>query len=152
MRQPRIFLDTSALFAAVWSAQGGARALARLGELCTVSLVVSSQVLTELDRTVNSKASQIIADVAVILNEARLTVVDPAPSALVNYCESLTGYANDAHVLAAAWHAHVDYFVTLDRKHFLSNEVLIQESPFPIGTPGDCLGWLRTKLAPDRRN
>lgn len=152
MHQPRLFLDTSALFAAVWSAQGGARALVRLGELRSVSLVVSSQVLAELDRTVNSKASQIIADVAVILNEARLAVVDPAPIALVNYCESLTGYDNDAHVLAAAWHAHVDFFVTLDRKHFLSNETLIQESPFPIGTPGDCLAWLRTKLAPDQRN
>jgi hypothetical protein len=46
-------------------------------------------------------------------------------------------------VLAAAIAAQVDYFVTLDRQHFLTNEPLRAALPFPIGTPGDCLAWHR---------
>jgi hypothetical protein len=38
-------------------------------------------------------------------------------------------------------------FVTLDRKHFLENALLAGSLPFPMGTPGDLLAWLKQRLA-----
>jgi len=42
-----VFLDTSALFAGIWSAEGGARLVLRLAEVGAIRLLVSSQVLDE---------------------------------------------------------------------------------------------------------
>jgi hypothetical protein len=50
-------------------------------------------------------------------------------------------------VLAAALAACADHFVTLDRKHFLENALLAGGLPFPTGTPGDFLAWLKQRLA-----
>ncbi len=58
-------------------------------------------------------------------------------------------YAPDALVLAAAASAGVDFFVTLDRRHFLGNAPLRAALPFPIGTPGDYLGWHRECVTPE---
>jgi hypothetical protein len=59
---------------------------------------------------------------------------------------SLVQHPGDAQVLAAAWSSNVDYFVPLDKQHFLENRELIQAIPFPIGTSGDFLAWFRSKL------
>lgn len=150
MLEPKVFLDTSALFAAIWSPQGGGRALLRLGEAQVVDLAVSSQMLTELDRTVRRKSAFNLADVAQILDVAGLKVVGHPPQDLIQRCVALIGYENDARVLAAAWHAEIDFFATLDRRHFLSNQALTQALPFPLGTPGDCLAWLRDRLVDNR--
>ena len=53
---------------------------------------------------------------------------------------------DDATILAAAIGAAPDYFVSLDRKHFLQPEVA-QGTGLRIGTPGDSLAWLRERTA-----
>ena len=53
--RPRLFLDTSVLFAGVWSAEGGARLLLKLGEAEVVILLVSSQVLNEIEGVIRRK-------------------------------------------------------------------------------------------------
>jgi hypothetical protein len=50
-------------------------------------------------------------------------------------------------VLAAARQVEIDYLVTLDQEHFLSNTPLRTAMPFLIGTPGDFLAWYREQLA-----
>lgn len=50
------FLDTSALFAGIWSAEGGARMLLKLGETGAIRLLVSSHVLDEIERALRRKA------------------------------------------------------------------------------------------------
>ena len=44
-----VFLDTSALFAGIWSSEGGARMILRLGETRAIRLLVSPQVLDEIE-------------------------------------------------------------------------------------------------------
>ena len=63
----RAFLDTSALFAAIWSEEGGGRMLLRLGEAGAVQIVVSRQVLAELERAIRSKAPHALGSLAVLL-------------------------------------------------------------------------------------
>lgn len=140
---PDVFLDTSALFAGIWSAAGGARMVLKLGEAEAVKLYVSSQVLTEIESVLRRKSPESLGSLALLLDRSRIRIT-PGPSpTYLDRSKSLVGYAPDALVLVAAWTAVTDYFVTLDRKHFLDNPVLQTAVPFLVGTPGDCLAWYR---------
>ena len=55
-------------------------------------------------------------------------IVDRRSPALLRQVEALVGYPADALIVAAAWTASVDYFVTLDRQHLLEN-VALQARP-----------------------
>ena len=141
-----LFLDTSALFAAIWSAQGGGRQLLKLGEAGAVDLWASSQVLTELENALRRKYPEWLGLLALLLERSRLQVTLPPSEAAIAQCGALTAYAPDAHVLAAALTAGADYFVTLDKQHFLENSAVLTAGLLPMGTPGDCLAWLRVQF------
>jgi len=144
---PSVFLDTSAIFSALWSATGGARELLKLSEANAIRSTVSSYVLEETDGVLRRKSGERMGELVLLLDDARLEIVPASDQTHENLCLGLLDYANDAKVIAAAWQAEVDYFVTLDRQHFLDNERLKMAVPFPIGTPGDCLAWLRVRLS-----
>jgi len=144
--EPRLFLDTSALFAGIWSAQGGARMLLKLGEAGVAELLVSSQVLGEIEEAIRRKAMQLLPALAVLLDRSNVISVPAAPQRLFERCRELVAHPGDARILADAWQAQVDYLVTLDKAHFLDAPALAEGVTFPIGTPGDCLAWIREKL------
>jgi predicted nucleic acid-binding protein len=141
--KPRLFLDTSALFAGIWSAEGGARMLLRLGEADVVQLLISSQVLVEIEQVVRRKAAQHLPTLAVLIDHSRAQVVASAPPELTGRCREWVPHPGDAQILADAWHTQADFLVTLDRAHFLDAAGLVDRLPFRLGTPGDCLAWLR---------
>jgi len=141
-----VFLDTSALFAGIWSAEGGSRMILKLGEAGAIQLLVGPQVLDEIESALRRKAPDVLGLLALLLDRSRVEVVpSPMPEA-VQDSQALTGHPGDAQVLAAAWAAGADYFVTLDRQHFLDNPSLRDAVPFPVGTPGDFLAWYRRQL------
>jgi predicted nucleic acid-binding protein len=142
-----VFLDTSAPFAGIWSAEGGARVILRVGEVGAIRLLVSSQVLDEIDGALRHKAPETPGLLALLLDRSGVEVVPPPVPKAVQDSQALIGHPGDAQLLAAAWIARVDYFVTLDRKHFLDNQALRDAVPFPVGTPGDFLAWYREQLA-----
>jgi len=143
---PDVFLDTSALFAGIWSEAGGARMLLKLGEARTVRINVSPQVLKEIEGILRRKAPRSLGSLALLLDRSRITVMHADCEEKLSLCKSLVDYTADAIVLAAAWTTGVDYFVTLDRKDFLNNQPLQNAAPFPVGTPGDCLAWYRRRF------
>lgn len=69
-----------------------------------------------------------------------------ASDEIMDRCRLLVSHPGDARILADAWHDRADYLVTLDRAHFLDVPSLTGKVPFPIGTPGDCLAWIRRKF------
>jgi predicted nucleic acid-binding protein len=141
-----IFLDTSALFAGIWSPEGGGRMILKLGEVGAIRLLISAQVLDEIESTLRRKAPDLLGLLTLLLARSNVGIVpSPTPEALQK-SQALTGHSGDAQVLAAAWVARVDYFVTLDRKHFLDNLALRDAVPFPVGTPGDFLAWYRKQF------
>jgi predicted nucleic acid-binding protein len=146
--RPRIFLDTSTLFAGVWSETGGARMLFKLAEAGNIDLLVSAEVLTEAEAVIRRKAPSNLAFQTLLLDCARVSMVPAADSEILQQCEVLVSDQADAVIVAAAWAARPDYFVTLDRRHLLGNAPLAAAVPFPVGTPGDCLEWYRKQLAP----
>ncbi|MFB0546830.1 MAG: putative toxin-antitoxin system toxin component, PIN family [Anaerolineae bacterium] len=142
-----VFLDTSALFAGIWSAEGGGRMILKLGEAGAIRLLVSPQVLDEIESALRRKAPDMLGLLALLLDRSGVEVVSsPIPEA-VQDSQALTDHPGDVQVLAAAWGAGADYFVTLDRKHFLDNLALRDAVPFPVGTPGDFLAWYQGQLA-----
>jgi predicted nucleic acid-binding protein len=118
----------------------------KLGEADAIQLLVSSQVLTELDNVIRRKGPNLLGLLTLLLDRSGISVVPPPAPEELRVCQKLVSYHPDAQVLAAAWSAGVDYFVTLDRKHFLDNTTVQQAAPFLLGTPGDFLEWYKAQL------
>jgi predicted nucleic acid-binding protein len=144
--EPRVFLDTSVLFAAVASDEGGARMILKLGEAGAVSLWVGPLVLGEADAVLTRKSPGSKARFALLLHQANVQVSPPATPDTVSQARSVVDYIPDAQVLAEALTAGVDYFVSLDKRHLVGNPRAGQ-LPFPVGTPGDFLAWYRKRLS-----
>ena len=144
--KPRVFLDSSALFSGVFSSSGAARLILRLGESGVVELLVSSQVVAETERALRRKAARVLGHLAIVLDASGCRVVPNPGLQVVREWESLIPYLPDASLLAAAVAAGADYFVTLDRQHFLESTLLMSDPPLRIGTPGDLVDWLRSRL------
>ncbi len=142
----RVFLDASALFAAVFSETGGARLILRLAESDAIEMVLSSQVLAEAEGALRRKAPEALGHLALLLDRAHCQVIPNPTLEQVNAWQAVIPYLPDAAVLAAALAAQADYLVTLDRQHFLENPLLMASPPLPIGAPGDCIQWLRDQL------
>jgi predicted nucleic acid-binding protein len=138
-----VFLDTSALFAGIFSSKGGARMVLRLGGAEAVQLLVSSNVLREAEGALRRKAPQTLGWFTLLLEQSRIEVTPHPTAEHVQRCLEAIGYLPDAQVLAAAMAADVDYFVTLDRRHFLDRAAVATVVPFPLGTPGGFLEWYR---------
>jgi len=144
----RVFLDTSALFIAIWSESGGARMILKLGEVEAAQIVIGSRVLAELDIVLRRKNPAALGVLALLLDRCHVMVSRDMNEDILTCCISLTGYAGDAQVLAEAWCAGVDFFVTHDRKHQARNMAVVKKAPFPIGSPGDFFIWFRDHLLP----
>ncbi len=145
-RTPRVYLDTSAFVAGIWSAEGGARMILKLGEADVIQILINSQVLHELDQVLRDKAPELLSLMSVLLDRCGAEIVPDPDRETVNICELLVHHTGDAVVLGGAWKSNVDYFVTLHRKHFLDNPSLLASAPFSMGTPGDFIAWYRSQL------
>lgn len=141
-----IFLDTSAIVAGIWSDRGGGRMLLRLGEAGAIELVTSRLAIQELEALLREKAPEALGPLALLLDRADLLVVDEASAEAVASAHKLVAHPAGAQVLAAAGESGVEYFVTLDREHILDNAPLAREAMFLIGTPRECVEWLRRRL------
>ncbi len=144
--KPKVFLDTSAVFAGIWSTHGGAFAILRLGEEKLIETVVCTAVLKELDVVLREKLPGKLNMALQMLDICISHIAGEASHDSLSTAHSLIAYPPDAFVVASALRANVDYFVTLDKKHLLSNAALHAAALFPIGTPGDFLAWYRNRL------
>ena len=147
-----VFLDTSALFAGIWSSTGGARMILRLGEAGVINIQVCALVLNEIDNVFRKKSPDNLSYLALILDRSGTTVAPNPNEDLFRKCYQLLPHKGDAEIIAAAWEIMTDFFATLDRGHFINNESLIKVIPFPIGTPGDFLTWFRRGFSNQQSN
>lgn len=133
----RVFIDTSVLIAGVASVTGASAAVLDLCEADTIDMVISRQVLVEADRNFSAKFPGLVDPFRqFIRNLAPLMIEDP-PRAAVKKAATLID-RKDAPILAAAIEASVDYLITLDKKHFLTQRLQKHISP-EICTPSDFL-------------
>jgi putative PIN family toxin of toxin-antitoxin system len=131
---PRVFVDTSVLFAAAYSSTGFARDLIRLALEKRVTLVLSQDVLAEAERNLGKKAP----DQLVLLNEflaaLELEIVPSPPAERVAEAAQYVAQ-KDAIIVAAAIQAEPDYVATYDREHLLDPPEVAAKSGLTIVTP-----------------
>ena len=143
MSRPRLFLDSSALFAGVVSESGVARVRLQLAEAGSIGLIVSEQVVAETERAIARKAPRAIVDYRSALRSVGLQIFPDPPREVVEANQDLISDPTDVPIVLAAMNAGVDYLVTLNRRHFIDDPLVAQRSALQIGTPGDALAWLR---------
>jgi predicted nucleic acid-binding protein len=133
-----VFLDTSVVFAAILSPEGGSRKLFRLAETGLLHLIVGPNVLRECEEVVRLKKPSSTPLLAQLLATSR-TETSLAPTARqIKMAKTYVHYSPDAYVLAEAIQAKPDWFVTHDKEHFLKQREKITLS-FEIGSPGDLI-------------
>jgi predicted nucleic acid-binding protein len=137
-----VFLDTSVVFAAVLSPDGGSRKLFQLAEAGVLRLVVGPIVLRECDEVVRTKKPSSAPQLAQLLAVSRTESSSTPTARQIKAAKQYVQYAPDAHVLAEAIQAAPDWFVTHDKAHFLKQRGKFT-LPFEIGTPGDLIQKLK---------
>ena len=138
----RIFMDSSALFAAILSSTGAARELVRLAVNEEIELVISEDVVVETRRNIDRKAPELLS-----LFDRLLSAIDPeiVPSPSKKTVRAAEEYVakKDAFIVAAAINANVDFVATFDRQHLIDPPEVRLRSGLSIETPGTILNYLR---------
>lgn len=138
----RIFVDASVLFAACYSKVGASRALFQMAARGEVALVISEHVLMEVEKNLRQKAPAAWPTFRELLNLVAAEVVVKPSLQEVKSAAAYTAL-KDAPIVAAALNAEVDYLVTWDRKHFVNDPKVAQESGLAIVTPDRLVAILR---------
>lgn len=123
---PRVFLDTNVIFSALYSPTGPPAQILRLHIDGRIQMVLSQQVLEELARTITAKLPAAAAAVQALLLNAPPEVVPDPSLAEVKRWTQLVGTV-DAPVIAAAWEAGVDCFVSGDQGFLAKADEIAKE-------------------------
>lgn len=129
----RLFIDSSVLYSAAYSAKGYARDLLLMGIRGEVLLVISSLVLEETRRNILANAPQAVDFLDLVVNLLPLELVEPLGEDVL-IAERFVA-KKDAFIVASAKKGHVDYLVTLDKKHLLGNDAAAEYAGVKIITP-----------------
>jgi putative PIN family toxin of toxin-antitoxin system len=130
----RVFLDASVLFAAVYSTTGSAHDLVLLAVADQVQVLISQDVMDEVERNLTKKVPEKIDTLHQLMQLIEPEMVnDPTTAAVQATAEYVA--AKDAPIVAAAIAAQPDYLVTYDRKHLLEPPEVAQRSGLTIVTP-----------------
>jgi predicted nucleic acid-binding protein len=144
--KPNIFLDSSALVAGAISSAGAARAILLLGEFGDIEIIISELVVVESERAVARKSPSNIDNLRNLIRISKVKIVRNPLRRDSQANTYLIKDPADVPILVAAMRAEVDFLVTHNRKHFLDDPKVAENSGLRIGTPGDALAWLRENL------
>jgi predicted nucleic acid-binding protein len=97
-------------------------------------MVVSQDVLTEVERNMQRKAPERVATYHALLGLIDLEIVADPSKEEVWVVEAYV-VQKDAPIVAAAINAHPDYLVTYDRRHLLDPPEVAEKSGLNIVTP-----------------
>jgi predicted nucleic acid-binding protein len=143
----RVFVDANVLIAGAYSRSGASRAVLMLAEVGLFKLVVSRQVLNEVDRNIRAKLPGAMKVLVEILALLELEIVDdPERPEWEPFLEVIE--EKDAPILVAAAAAMIDRFITLNTKDFTT--AAAERSGIPVQTPSafieDIRGIITTSL------
>jgi len=145
--QISLFFDSSALVAGAISSQGASRALLILAGAGYIDLLVTEQVIVETERALARKAPKALpAYREMILSTSAQILPDPPLSEVLMH-QGIISHPVDVPIVVAAMRAKVDFLVTLNRRHFIDDPDVANQSGLRIGTPDDALEWVRAQLS-----
>ncbi|MDO9087684.1 MAG: PIN domain-containing protein [Anaerolineaceae bacterium] len=141
-----LFFDSSALFAGIISDKGAARALHLLAEDRKLKILVSEQVIIEVERNIARKIPRILNGAREMIRESNVIIYNDPSKDEVSEHINWINHGVDVPILVSASKANVDFLVTLNTKHFLNDPEVSFRSGLRIGTPGDALSWVREQM------
>lgn len=144
---PRIFIDTSVLFAAISSPSGGSAVVVELGKQDKVRLVFTDLIIQEARKNIKGKRDR--ATLLFLYQTLKHFKGNIKPSPNDNECAKYEPLieGKDCHVLAGAKKYKVDILLTLDKKHFFTQKLKNANLPFQIQTPADFLHDFHQQLS-----
>jgi len=144
--QYRFFFDTSVYMAALLSAKGAARELVRLVECGAIRMVVSEEVVVEVDRVLFDKFPEHIQESRKLWKYLGPEI---APNGTADQVKpfSLKLAKGDASILCSADLAKVSTFVTWNTNDFMATGISSLVD-FPIVIPADGLKLFRKWIEP----
>jgi len=129
-----LFLDANIWFTAARSPQGESGYIVQLAKQGEIKLVISGQVLSEIERNVRIKESS-----STLLRHFENLSLTKPKLILMSSKEThkYIGLINtkDAPVIVGAIQSKSDYLVTLDKKHFFTSKIENTKLPIRIVTP-----------------
>ena len=131
----RVFFDSSAFLAAVFSSTGAAYELVQMAARGEIEIFISQDVIIETKRNLERKAPELVIIFDALLQEDIFEVI-AQPSKQEVWAAEKYVVPKDAFIIAAAINAHVDYLVTFDRKHLIDPKEVASLSGLTILTPG----------------
>ena len=144
--QYRIFFDTSVYIAALLSAEGAAGELVRLVESGAIRMVVSEEVIVEVDRVLSRKFPMWVQQNRELWKHLGPEMApNPTTDQIRPFSHKLP--KGDALILCSAHSAKVSAFVTWNTRDFMVQgvEALVD---FPIVVPADGLKLFRKWIEP----
>jgi predicted nucleic acid-binding protein len=140
----KVFIDSSALFAASYSPTGSAHELVERALEGRVGVVLSTLVLTETERNLVTSAPHALHSFLEFRDILRYRLRNPSPGLILDTERIVV--AKDAPIIAAARSARVKLVATYDRKHLLSIRADILEAfGITVATPDEILTTLRLR-------
>lgn len=129
----RLFLDSSALFSAIYTSRGYARDLLLLATRGKIGLILSNLVVEEVHRNLAEQAPETIDVFLFFLSLIPFEISNPSREEVQRAAEHIV--LIDAPILAAALRSQADMLVTLDKQHLLGNPELERTFGVQIVTP-----------------
>jgi predicted nucleic acid-binding protein len=124
--QRRIFLDSSVLYAAAFSATGPARRLILKGLQGSVTLCISDLVLEETKRNLAKNAPAALPYFTIIADLLSPQATRPTKAEVVRAAKIV--HLKDAPIVAAAAKGKAEYLATHDVKHLLNHATAIAKA------------------------
>jgi uncharacterized protein len=121
VKNPRrsVFIDSSVLYAAAFSATGPARRLILKGLEGSIALVISDLVLEETKRNLTKKSPEILPYFTTLADFFSPFITNPTKAEVLKAAQIV--HLKDAPIVAAAAKAKAAYLATHDVKHLLSH-------------------------------
>lgn len=139
----RVFLDANILFCAVASPSGGSTLVMRLAKARKIEVAASRLVLIEAERNISVKLKKAHLEKFKKLIEELPLLVIPEPSSEEISAVGKWVHWKDAPILAAALKSKSGFFLTLNRKHILRQDIQEIFQQFIILSPKELFEKLR---------
>lgn len=139
----RLFLDSSVLFSAAYSAKGHSRDLLIMAAREEITIVTSKLVIEEVRRNLESYSKEAALYFDLITASIPFSFVRPTKRQVLVAARYVA--FKDAPIAAAARKAKVDLLVTLDKKHLLHNPEVSKFCRMPVVTPKDAVEFILNK-------
>jgi uncharacterized protein len=139
----RIFIDSSVLFSAAYSARGHSRDILLMAMRGEVVLVASHLVFQEVRRNLAEHAPEVLSLFDYLTELIPFEFVDPSREEVLAAAQTVA--LKDAPIVAAARKARVDILVTLDQKHLLGKPEIANYAGMKIANPKEAFLFIQKK-------